>query len=312
MARRQAGHFGPADLLVIVLIADAAQNGLGKGYSSVTEGLALVLTIVAWEYLLDWMAWRFPATRSYLKPPGLALIRDGRLILQKLRKEMITEDELKSHLREQLGRRRTAQRFEKEVTELQVYRLIDARHNSPGHSVLHDLRDGSAPEGKYGRSAGHSLDHDEPEGLRPVDREKQSGRLAEKLGLRAFIDFVYKPDVSHVQQWRDDLLEVGFIHSTFAAIFSGSPAARAMAMARSGRFSGECPPNVLLRAIAIGGHCLKAATLRPAQLDVCSLVHPLEPLGNRQANRSVRFGPLGRSRTGPKGTRSARSAKARR
>jgi uncharacterized membrane protein YcaP (DUF421 family) len=28
MARRQAGHFGPADLLVIVLIADAAQNGL--------------------------------------------------------------------------------------------------------------------------------------------------------------------------------------------------------------------------------------------------------------------------------------------
>ena len=101
MARRQAGHFGPADLLVIVLIADAAQNGLGKEYSSVTEGLALVLTIVAWEYLLDWIAWRFPATRPYLKPPSLMLIRDGRLIPQNLRKEMITEDELKSQLREQ-------------------------------------------------------------------------------------------------------------------------------------------------------------------------------------------------------------------
>jgi hypothetical protein len=36
-ARRQAGHFEPADLLVIVLIADAAQNGLGKDYGSVTE-----------------------------------------------------------------------------------------------------------------------------------------------------------------------------------------------------------------------------------------------------------------------------------
>lgn len=47
MARRQAGHFGPADLLVIVLIADAAQNGLGKDYNSVTEGLVLVMTIVA-------------------------------------------------------------------------------------------------------------------------------------------------------------------------------------------------------------------------------------------------------------------------
>ena len=100
MARRQAGHFGPADLLVIVLIADAAQNGLGKDYGSVTEGLALVLTIVAWEYLLDWLAWRFPVTRPYLNPPSLALIRDGRVIPQNLRKEMITEDELKSQLRE--------------------------------------------------------------------------------------------------------------------------------------------------------------------------------------------------------------------
>jgi len=47
------------------------------------------------------LAWRFPATRPYLKPASLTLIRDGRLIPQNLRKEMITEDELKSQLREQ-------------------------------------------------------------------------------------------------------------------------------------------------------------------------------------------------------------------
>lgn len=101
MGRRQAGHFGPADLLVIVLIADAAQNGLGKDYSSVTEGLALVVTIVAWEYGLDWLAWRVPATRKYLKPPSLTLVRDGKLDTLNMRKEMITEDELNSQLREQ-------------------------------------------------------------------------------------------------------------------------------------------------------------------------------------------------------------------
>jgi uncharacterized membrane protein YcaP (DUF421 family) len=42
VGRRQAGHFGPAHLLVIVMIADAAQNGLGKDYSSVTEDVVLV------------------------------------------------------------------------------------------------------------------------------------------------------------------------------------------------------------------------------------------------------------------------------
>src|ERR1041384_2709671 len=74
IGRRQAGHFGPADLLVIVLIADAAQNALGKDYNSVTEGIVLVCTIVGWEYALDWLAWRFPALRPILKAPALKLL----------------------------------------------------------------------------------------------------------------------------------------------------------------------------------------------------------------------------------------------
>jgi len=101
MARRQSGHFGPADLLVIVLIADAAQNALGKEYQSVTEGLVLVVTIVAWEYLIDWLAYRFSALRPYLRAPSLTLIRDGRIVDEAMRKEMISSDELASQLRQQ-------------------------------------------------------------------------------------------------------------------------------------------------------------------------------------------------------------------
>lgn len=101
MARRQSGQFGPADLLVIVLIADAAQNGLGKEYQSVTEGLVLVVTIVAWEYLIDWLAYRFSALRPSLRAPSLTLIRDGRIVDEAMRKEMISSDELASQLRQQ-------------------------------------------------------------------------------------------------------------------------------------------------------------------------------------------------------------------
>jgi uncharacterized membrane protein YcaP (DUF421 family) len=49
------------------MIADAAQNGLGKDYSSVTEGVTLVFTIVGWEYFLDWLSFRFPSVRPILK-----------------------------------------------------------------------------------------------------------------------------------------------------------------------------------------------------------------------------------------------------
>jgi uncharacterized membrane protein YcaP (DUF421 family) len=101
MARRQAGSFGPADLLVIVLIADAAQNGLGKDYASVTEGITLVVTIVAWDYTIDWLAWRFPPLRPVLKSPSLVLIRDGKLQEESLHREMLTREDLMGQLREQ-------------------------------------------------------------------------------------------------------------------------------------------------------------------------------------------------------------------
>ena len=55
-----------------------------------------------------------------------------------------------------------------------------------------------------------------------------------------------------------------------------------------------CPPNVLLRTIAVGDHSFELATVRSAQLDVRSLLHPSDshtPVP-RAANRSVGFGPL--------------------
>lgn len=100
IARRQAGQFGPADLLVIVLIADAAQNGLGKDYGSVTEGVVLVLTIVFWEYAIDWAAWRFPALRPILTAPPVVVVENGRFVGAAMQREMLTEDELMGQLRE--------------------------------------------------------------------------------------------------------------------------------------------------------------------------------------------------------------------
>ena len=54
MARRLTGNLGTADVLVIVIIADASQNGMAHDYTSVTEGIVLVLTIIAWDLFIDW------------------------------------------------------------------------------------------------------------------------------------------------------------------------------------------------------------------------------------------------------------------
>jgi uncharacterized membrane protein YcaP (DUF421 family) len=99
--RRSAGAIGISDLLVVVVIADAAQNAMGSKYESVTEGVVLVSTIVAWDYFFDWLAFRFPSIRPILRPRALLLIKDGKVLSRHLRREMISEDELLGELREQ-------------------------------------------------------------------------------------------------------------------------------------------------------------------------------------------------------------------
>jgi uncharacterized membrane protein YcaP (DUF421 family) len=101
LLKRQSGVIGIADLLVVVLIADAAQNAMAAEYKSITEGALLVLTIVFWNYFLDWLGYRFPVFQRFVRPPPLKLIQNGRMLLQNMRQEMITKEELNSQLRQQ-------------------------------------------------------------------------------------------------------------------------------------------------------------------------------------------------------------------
>jgi uncharacterized membrane protein YcaP (DUF421 family) len=99
--RREAGALGISDLLVVVLIADAAQNAMSSEYKSLTEGAVLVGTIVLWDYSLDWLGYRFPAVGRLLRPAPLPLVKDGRALRRNMRKEMVSMEELMSLLREQ-------------------------------------------------------------------------------------------------------------------------------------------------------------------------------------------------------------------
>jgi uncharacterized membrane protein YcaP (DUF421 family) len=99
--KRVTGTLNIGDLLIIVLIADASQNAMSAGYTSVTDGLILVATIIFWSYFLDWLAYHFPRFESLLHPPPLPLVREGKMLARNMRRELITVDELMSHLREQ-------------------------------------------------------------------------------------------------------------------------------------------------------------------------------------------------------------------
>jgi uncharacterized membrane protein YcaP (DUF421 family) len=99
LPRRTIGGMGPSDLLVVVLIADAVQNGMSDSYESVTEGVALAFTIFFWAYVIDWLDHRFPHWNLAEGRP-LLLISNGQLQQQALKRQKITEDEVMSQLRQ--------------------------------------------------------------------------------------------------------------------------------------------------------------------------------------------------------------------
>jgi uncharacterized membrane protein YcaP (DUF421 family) len=101
LLRRGVGAVGMADVLLLVLIADAAQNAMSGDYKSVTDGAILVTTIISWSAIVDWLAYRFPRIGALLEPRPLVLVESGRVKRRNLRQQLMSEDELMGKLREQ-------------------------------------------------------------------------------------------------------------------------------------------------------------------------------------------------------------------
>lgn len=99
--RRDVGAIGIADVLVLVLVADAAQNAMAGGYESITDGFVLVATIAGWNYTFDWASYHFKWVRRLLEPRPLELVRDGQVQRANMRREFVTMDELTAKLRQQ-------------------------------------------------------------------------------------------------------------------------------------------------------------------------------------------------------------------
>ena len=100
LLKRDVGAVGIADVLLLVLVADAAQNAMAGEYRSVTDGFILVATIIGWNFGLDYFKFKVPIVRRLVEPAAICLVREGRILRRNLRREMITDEELHAQLRE--------------------------------------------------------------------------------------------------------------------------------------------------------------------------------------------------------------------
>ena len=100
VVRRRMGSLAPSDLLVLVLLSDAAQNGMTGQYNSVSDGVVLCATIIFWATAFDWLGFRFAWFRRLLEPEPLELVEGGRFLHANMKREMLGEKDVLSLLRE--------------------------------------------------------------------------------------------------------------------------------------------------------------------------------------------------------------------
>ncbi|MDP9226540.1 MAG: DUF421 domain-containing protein [Actinomycetota bacterium] len=92
--RNRLGTMTTSDLLVLVLIADAAQNAMGAEYHSIIDGIVLVATIIGMSFLFDWLAYHVSWITPFVHPDRKPLVVEGRIIRRTLHEELMTEGEL--------------------------------------------------------------------------------------------------------------------------------------------------------------------------------------------------------------------------
>jgi len=119
--KRESGSIGTADLLMVVMIADAAQNAMAGEYKSITDGVMLVTTILGWNHFLDWISFHSKVMRRILQPRSLLLIKDGEMQRRNMRKELISHEDLMGELR---------QRGVERVSEVKEARMEEDGHIS--------------------------------------------------------------------------------------------------------------------------------------------------------------------------------------
>ena len=97
--KRESGVHSISDLLVVVLVAQAAANGMAGDSTGILDSIVLIVTVLGWSVAIDAAAYYVPALRPMLKSKPSPLVVDGRLNHRALRREFMDPDELMAELR---------------------------------------------------------------------------------------------------------------------------------------------------------------------------------------------------------------------
>ena len=102
--RRELSTLSAVDLVLLIVLGDAIQQGLTQSDYSVTGAIIAVSTIATLSVLTSYLGFRWPFARKVLEGLPIVVVERGKLVERNLRRERMTPDELEEEMRiQQIG-----------------------------------------------------------------------------------------------------------------------------------------------------------------------------------------------------------------
>jgi uncharacterized membrane protein YcaP (DUF421 family) len=99
IGRRELSSLQPFDLILIIILGDAVQQGLTQDDYSLTGAFLAIGTIAVLQVLVSWVGFRFPRARPVLEGTPIVVVENGDVIERNARRERLSVDEIREAAR---------------------------------------------------------------------------------------------------------------------------------------------------------------------------------------------------------------------
>src|ERR1700742_641254 len=101
IGRRELSSLQPFDLILLIIVGDAVQQGLNQDDYSLTGAILVVGTFAVLQVGVSWLNYRFPRIRRVLEAEPIIVVQDGKVIEKNIKRERLTVEELAEEARKQ-------------------------------------------------------------------------------------------------------------------------------------------------------------------------------------------------------------------
>ena len=101
IGRRELSELAPFDLILLIVVGDAIQQGLTQDDYSLTGAVLVVGTFAILQLITSYASFKIVRLRPLLEGEPIVIIQNGRILERNLNRERLTADEVAEEARQQ-------------------------------------------------------------------------------------------------------------------------------------------------------------------------------------------------------------------